>query len=114
MEERGIADIESKEDSTVLHLSHSLPPRVKNGSVSVSKWEVTLDAEYLGENRNDIGYEILKDFTPNLELPLIRGDVASSGILYNEAVLSLDKKITEQQAKIDALSQDIALLKVNE
>ena len=102
-EDRSISEIEYKEDHTVIYLSHELPPRVQRGSISATKWEVYISAPYLGENKYDVGYEIYKDFTPNLNIPVIRGNMAANYMLYNEGMMIIDKKIKELEDKINSL-----------
>ena len=105
-EERTVSSIEHKEDHTIIRLSHPLPPHTTSGTITVKKWEAILDSEYLGDSRNDASYEIVKDFTPNLDLPLIKGEIISSSLLYNESMVILDKKIQEIEGKLDKLTKE--------
>jgi hypothetical protein len=103
IEERTITNTKEEEGCTILYLDHPIPPRVKTGTITVKKWEISLATSYSGETKIDINYEILKDFTPNLELPLIRGDINSGYLLYNESISILDEKITELENRIKEL-----------
>jgi len=110
IEERTISLLDHKENGTVIHLSHPLPPTVASGIISVTKWEAMLDSPYLGQTKPDVDYEIIKDFTPNTSLPLLKGDLASSPLVYNEAMVLLDKKIKDLESKNDGMRQDILVL----
>ena len=104
IEERTISFLDHSGDGTIAHLSHPLPPTVTSGMMSITKWEAMLDSPYQGQTKNDVDYEIIKDFTPNIDLPLLKGDLASSQIIYNESMVVLDKKIQELELKIEALT----------
>lgn len=95
IEDRSVSMVELFDRYTIVHLNHSLPPRMVNGEIKVEKWELTLNNPYLGESKFNVAYEVIKDFTPNYDLPLIYGDLASSHLLYNEAMTLIDKKFKE-------------------
>tara|TARA_B100000287_G_scaffold338719_2_gene324762 strand:- start:4996 stop:5877 length:882 start_codon:yes stop_codon:yes gene_type:complete len=103
IEDRTIAGIELLTNSTLIMLNHPLPPRVMSGEIKAEKWEVTLHTDYMSESKYNVDYDIVKDFTPNYNLPLLRGDLASNHLLHNEAVAIIDKKIKELEEKIDSL-----------
>jgi uncharacterized protein YuzE len=104
LEERTVVDIQHRKGSTEIHINQALPPKTKSGNISIKKWEISLDSEYLSHSKYNAPYEIIKDFTPHLKLPIIRGDLSSGHILYNESIALLDKKIKELEEKIDDLT----------
>jgi hypothetical protein len=104
LEERTITDIQYKDGYTEIHINQALPPKTKSGNISVKKWEILLDSEYLSHSKYNAAYEIIKDFTPHLKMPIIRGDLSSGHLLYNESITLLDKKIKELEEKIDELT----------
>ena len=103
IEDRTIAGIELLTNGTLIMLNHPLPPRVMSGEIKAEKWEVTLHTDYMSESKYNVDYDIVKDFTPNYDLPLLRGDLASNHLLHNEAMAIIDKKIKELEEKIDSL-----------
>jgi hypothetical protein len=103
IEERSISGIERKDNKTIIYLSYPLPISMISGNVSVKKWEAVLDSPYLGVTKAGASYEIIKDFTPNLDLPLIKGELASTPLLYNESMVLIDKKIKELEEQIESL-----------
>ncbi len=100
VEERSVVDIERAEGYTILHLNASLPPRLQEGEIQVDKWELTLDKDYVAESKFNAGYDIIKDFTPNTQLPLLYGDIVSNHLLYNEAMSIIDKRIKDIEDKL--------------
>jgi len=103
VEERTISDIVLNENETVIRLNHALPPRVIEGTLSVEKWNLILNRNYVGDSKFNVAYEVLKDFTPHYKLPILRGDLSSNYLLYNESLSILDNKIKELEDKIDSL-----------
>tara|TARA_Y100000310_G_scaffold343188_2_gene449710 strand:+ start:717 stop:1592 length:876 start_codon:yes stop_codon:yes gene_type:complete len=93
IEGRAIIMVELFDDHTIVYLNHALPPRMVSGEIKVEKWELTLDNEYTNENKVNVPYEVIKDFTPNYDLPLIYGNLSSSHLLYNEAMTLIDQKL---------------------
>jgi hypothetical protein len=101
IEERSVIDIERNDDHTILYLNSSLPPRLQKGEIEVDKWELTLDKDYIAESKFNAGYDIIKDFTPNSQLPLLYGNIVSNHLLYNEAMSIIDKKLKAIEDKLD-------------
>lgn len=100
VEGRTISQLEINENDTIIHLNHPLPPRNLTAAIKVNKWELTLSTEYAGEDKISVNYEIIKDFTPFCNLPLIHGQLSSSHILYNEAMAILDKRLKDIEDKL--------------
>jgi hypothetical protein len=99
IEERTVTSIDINPDSTIISLNSNLPQRLTNGVVKVEKWELTLDKKYQDASKNSVDYDIVKDFTPHNNIPLIRSDLNSSHVLYNEAVAIIDQKIKDLEDK---------------
>jgi hypothetical protein len=99
IEGRTVIEVESDNDNTILHLNHPLPPRLVSGKIKVEKWELTLNSEYTGADKRSVPYEIIKDFTPFNNIPLIHGDLGSSHILYNEAMAIIDQRLKDLENK---------------
>tara|TARA_R100000808_G_C2139007_1_gene146988 strand:+ start:718 stop:1599 length:882 start_codon:yes stop_codon:yes gene_type:complete len=103
VEERTISNIELKDSETLIRFNHGLPPRLISGELSVEKWSLSLDREYINDNKFNVSYSVLKDFTPHCKLPILRGDLNANYLLYNESLAILDNKIKELEDKIDSL-----------
>tara|TARA_Y100000004_G_scaffold107457_1_gene120546 strand:- start:227 stop:1084 length:858 start_codon:yes stop_codon:yes gene_type:complete len=98
IEERTVSSIDYTSDSTVLHLNHNLPPRIQEGSIRVEKWELTIDGNYVGQSKYSANYNIVKDFTPHNDIPLIHGDLASSHVVFNEAMAIIDQRLKDLES----------------
>tara|TARA_Y100000361_G_C11136832_1_gene332490 strand:+ start:419 stop:1276 length:858 start_codon:yes stop_codon:yes gene_type:complete len=98
VEERTVSAIDYSSDSTVLHLNHDLPPRTQEGKIRVEKWELTIDGNYVGQSKYSSNYNIVKDFTPHNEIPLIHGDIASGHIIFNEAMAIIDQRLKDLES----------------
>ena len=93
MEERSISKIKYHNGQTILTLNNNLPENVMGGKISVDKWELILNINYLGETKVNEDYRVLVDFTPNLNIPLMRGDLKKNVSVFNEAVTKIDGEI---------------------
>lgn len=102
IEDRGIVSVDLNSDHTIIHLDHSLPPRIQAGEIKTEKWELTLNINYVGDSKFSAGYEIVKDFTPNFDLPLIHSKLNSSYLVYNEAMAILDQRIKDIEDKLSS------------
>ena len=93
IEDRTVVSVEFKDNYTILHLNHPLPPRLNEGNIKVEKWNLTLDKEYVGQSKYSAAYEIIKDFTPHCNLPLMQGGF--NHIMFNEAMALIDQKLKD-------------------
>jgi hypothetical protein len=93
--EREIEKIELNSGQTKITLNFPLPENLKAGKLSIDKWKAFLSADYSGENKLGQSYEMLRDFTPNLNLPLMIKNSVSPEFVFNESMAILDKKLTE-------------------
>lgn len=96
---RVIKTLDFKEKETILGLDYSLPLGIKNGKISVEKWEIFLNMPYPKTEYN-IKYVCFKDFTPELNIPLIPKGTPNFELLYNQAMIKLEKKIVELEKRI--------------
>ena len=103
VEERGVSLVELADNETIIHLNHALPPKIETGEIEVDKWELTINRDYVGESKLSAGYDIIKDFTPNLDLPLLHKEIIMSHLLYNESVIKIDEKIKNLENDIESL-----------
>jgi len=97
---RVVKEIEFNKNNTILCLDYSLPLGIKNGKLSAEKWEIVLKETYLGTNKVNEYYQIYKDFTPNLNIPLMLKNSESAHSIFNQAVLKIDSEIQSIKNKL--------------
>ena len=95
-----ISNLLYSEKGTVIVLNHPLPPNTKHGKISVDKWELILDTNYSKGNKANASYRVLTDFTPNLNLPLLRDDISKNEAILNKALMTMDKEIQDIKNKL--------------
>ena len=101
--ERTIEEVTYHPEQTLIRLNYPLNKDIKKGKVNLSKWEILLTANYVGESKLDSSYKVLRDFTPHLGLPLVSRNSLSLDQLYNKGAQILDariKSIEERLAKL--------------
>ena len=99
--EKDVQKIEFKSAETYLYLVYPLPKGIKEGKISAEKWELTLSTEYPGDTKLNQPLEIIRDFTPNYNIPLVAKNSLSSYITTNQALTLIDKKLKELEDKIN-------------
>lgn len=107
IQERVIKDMEFKNNETFITLDYSLPKGIKNGNLSVEKIEIFL-MEMYHENTlyNQLCF-IFRDFTPNLQLPLISKNSTTFDMLVNRAFFILDNKCLKLENEIEMIKRKI-------
>ena len=98
--EKTINNIYESNGKTFIVLESSLPLNLKNGKLSVEKSIILLSGNYNGETRKNLNYEIFRDFTPNLKIPLLIKGSLSQEVVYNRACLILDAEIQKIKEKL--------------
>jgi len=101
--ERSISWIKADHTGSELSLNYSLPASLKEGKLSIKKSEIILKENYSGEDQIDVPFEISRDFTPYLNLPLLVKNSVSYELLINNAFVKLDNKIRELEDRIKEL-----------
>jgi len=77
----------------LITLNKDLPKNVNIGKISCEKWEIFLENKYMGKDARNVECQIIRDFTPNLSLPLLPNFSPSNGALTNQALKILDQEI---------------------
>ncbi len=77
-------------ESTVLCLDYDLPENLTVGKLCLNKWEVLLTSNYTGESKLNSKYKVLRDFTPNLKLPVITKNTNNLDVLVNQGFQTID------------------------
>ena len=93
MEHRSISQIKFDGKNTVITLNNDLPQHVTGGKLSVDKWELILNINYVRHTKTNSTYRVLTDFTPYLNIPLMKGALNKSDSVFNEAITKLDNEI---------------------
>lgn len=98
--EREISKIETNPDFTLIKLNYPVPNGVIEGKLSSNKWEATLSTIYTHGDKLNSTYHVLRDFTPNIGLPLLVKGNPNFEHVYNEAVKKIDKELAEIKVKL--------------
>lgn len=101
--EKDVQKVEFKSAATIISLVYGLPEGIKEGKLSIEKWEIILASNYQGENRIAAPFQITRDFTPNYKIPLITKNSLNQELIVNHALALLDRKIAELENQIKEL-----------
>lgn len=88
--DRVVNNVDYYPEVTVLHLDYDLPENLTNGKLSLRKWEALLTSNYIGESKLNSSYKVLRDFTPNLKLPVITKNNSNLDVLVNQGFQTID------------------------
>jgi hypothetical protein len=102
---RVIKEIRIENNKSFLKLDYSIPPGTKVGKFSTEKWEMELGNIYLEETLIGVSYKIIKDFTPNIRIPLMAKNSFSPDSVYNKGVQLIDSEISKLRNEIDELKK---------
>ncbi len=105
MVERSINAVEIQGAKTVIKIDPKLPDGVIEGKISCEKWEILLTSNYVGQSVIGATYEIGRDFTPAVNLPLLSANPTNVSASYNLAMNLIDRKLLELQQQIDKLGK---------
>ncbi len=108
--ERTIEQAHIEGNGTIITLNYSLPAALKDGKFSLKKSEIILTSDYKGENKIDVPYEIARDFTPYLMLPLLVRNSLSLELLVNNAFVRLDDKARQLDDKLAQIDEKLNVL----
>ena len=99
IETRSISNIAFNNSGTIITLNHHLPPKVKNGKLSVEKWELILNVNYPGETKINSTYKVVTDFSPLLNIPLMKKGINQQEAIFNEAVIKIEDYLRKLSVK---------------
>jgi hypothetical protein len=103
--ERDVERIRFDGENTFYVLNYPLPGDLKKGKVGANKYVATLSTNYIKETKINKRYEITKDFTPILGLPMMSKGSLNPDAVYNAAIIILEKKIQELENSIKNLTK---------
>jgi len=101
--EREVSTITFEGGVTNIFFDYSLPANVTEGKLSVEKYELILTSPYLGDTKISESFDLSRDFTAHLKLPLLVKNSFSREQLINQAFNILDNRIAALEAKIKEL-----------
>ena len=93
--ERTVTKIENNNLESFITFNYSLPTGIKYGVLSCKKYQFYLSSNYVGNSKFGVNYQILRDATPNFNLPLLVKNSVSSELIINEALKIIDSKMKE-------------------
>ena len=102
---KSVQVINSFENETIILLDSALPRGLKAGNITLTKWEVILASNYLGETKINQPYELYNNFTPHCKMPMPAKNSLGLDILIKNTQLILDNRIAN-------LEKDVADLKL--
>lgn len=91
----------------IIKLDSPLLDNISDGKISLEKWEILLSSNYAGENMTGESYELTKDFTPNLNLPLVTKGSFYPESFYNMSINLIDAEFTKLRKEIEQLKSRI-------
>lgn len=100
---REIFYIEKTDSGYLLTLNHTVPNHIKEGKLSVKKYQLFLSSSYASESKLSASYKLITDFTENYGLPYLIENSLSASAVYNESMTKLDAKIKAIEDKIAKL-----------
>lgn len=98
--EREVTEIRMNDSSTELKLNYLLPANLKEGKLSVKKWALNLVGNYLQGTKVCEKFDVVRDFTLNLGLPLAAKNSFSMPSIFNAAMIRLDTEIAEIKKRL--------------
>lgn len=102
--DRGIVRIDYSPQISELYLDYALSEGIKKGRISCNKWEILLSGNYLDKTQRNAEYEINRDFTPYLKMPLLSKNSFQQDIVFNTSLMILENKIKELEERLARLS----------
>jgi hypothetical protein len=103
MMERTVMSVSPGHIESSLVLNYPLPVGVKIGKLSVQKWEIILTSTYLFDSKVGETYAVTRDFTPNLNLPLMSANSLGMSTTYNQSAQRIDSEIASLKDQIKEL-----------
>lgn len=101
--ERDVENVQFDGQKTIITFTYNIPEEITSGKVGVSKYEMILTSSYGEPTKINEKYEITRDFTPYLGLPLVSKNSLVSDLVINQMAILIDKKIKELDEKIAKL-----------
>lgn len=101
--EKTIINIEKNAGYSLISLDSELIDFVSCGKISVNKWQAVLTSNYAGASKINCKIEFVRDFTPFMRIPLIAKGNLAPEVVYNTALLTVDKEMEKMAEEIKKL-----------
>jgi hypothetical protein len=102
---REVTSLEVAEGGWRVIFSNTLPPNVLGGKLSCKKHKLILSSTYVSMTKWSEHFQLIVDFTPNCGVPLMLENSLSVSLVYNKAMILLDKKIKMLEKEIESLKE---------
>jgi hypothetical protein len=104
--EANVLAVKRRPANSIIKFDGPLPDFLQAGKVATKKHALILNSSYFGEPKYLADFEVVTSFTPYLKLPLLVKNSLSPEVFYNKALLELDRRIQELEAKVKALTKN--------
>lgn len=108
--EKTIINLEKVEKGTIITFDSPIENGVEVGKISVDKWEIFISSLYSGDSKINETIEFIRDFSPNLQIPLFLKGNQSPEYIYNLAIKKIDSEIGQLKKTILKLESGIQRL----
>ena len=109
MFERQVISATNQDSNTIIELNFKLPPAIQEGKVSINKYKIFLTSTYVGPTKKNVNYNIVRDYSPILQLPLLVKGSNKLEEIANHNILRLEQKIKELEDKINRINSLIKI-----
>ena len=101
--ERNIMSVQIVDGYTEIELLYSLPNRVRNGNIYLSKQVIILNKDYNHSSIENVMCEMTFDFSPIAKIPILPHDSINPHAMYNEGIKMIELKFIELEKRISNL-----------
>lgn len=99
--DRTIVGINRTATEIYLYLDYSLPLHVTEGKLSVEKYSLIINSPFNGPTATNASYQVYRDFTPHMQIPLmLRGSLSPESV-FNKAMRIIDDRFNQLESKIN-------------
>lgn len=105
--ERVISKVIHRQNNTLIELNVELPENIKSGKVSVQKWKLKISQPYQGYSNPAAKFEIIKDYFPNSNIPMMLPGSGCKEQIFNMAMRRAIQRIADLENQVKELSSRI-------
>ena len=105
--DRTVSDVYVSDGKTFIVLDYSLPPNLSSGKISVEKNILIISENYTGETKKNLFYQIYRDFTPFLNLPLQLKNSLSPEVVYNKSCMIIDSEFFKLKTDLEKIKKHL-------
>ncbi len=108
--EREVINVVADHKEAKIYLNYNVPKGVKEGKLSLTKWQIILDQNYTGETTQNAEISICRDFSKHLKMPLVNSNHFSMETSINKSLHAIDKHAENMEREIQELKARIEKL----